>query len=63
MNKGYLAKIAYWMWHGDIDKMQYFIDRQEEVYGRITPEQGEWVCQKYNELEAVSDRPELIINE
>ena len=33
---GYLPKIAYWMFRGNLANVQFFIDRQEKDYGPIT---------------------------
>lgn len=33
---GYLPKIAYWMFKGNIANVRYFVNRQERDYGTIT---------------------------
>ena len=35
---GYLPKIAYWMFRGNLANVRYFIARQEKEYGTITSE-------------------------
>ena len=34
---GYLPKIAYHMVHNNLEKVQYFFERQVVAYGPITP--------------------------
>lgn len=36
--QGYLAKIAYHLAQGNISKYKYFLQRQREMYGELTPE-------------------------
>lgn len=36
--QGYLGKIAYHMFKGNFDKVQYFAKRQVQVYGDISEE-------------------------
>ena len=35
---GYLPKIAFWMFRGNLANVRYFINRQERDYGPITSE-------------------------
>ena len=49
---GYLPKIAYWMWLGNLVKVDYFRERQIKKYGPITPDQYETVAKMTNEIEA-----------
>ena len=49
---GYLPKIAYWMWLGNLVKVDYFRERQIKKYGPISPDQYETVARLYNEIEA-----------
>jgi hypothetical protein len=37
--QGYLPKIAYHMFKGNDEKINYFVKRQEDTYGPITPTQ------------------------
>ncbi len=37
--QGYLPKIAYHMFKGNDEKINYFVKRQEATYGPITPTQ------------------------
>lgn len=36
--QGYLGKIAYHIVQGNLDKVQYFVNRQTQTYGAITRE-------------------------
>ncbi len=49
---GYLPKIAYWMWLGNLVRVDYFRERQIEKYGPISPDDYETVARIYNEIEA-----------
>ncbi len=39
MQKNYFAKIAYHMFKGNEKQINYFVKRQEDTYGPITPTQ------------------------
>ena len=53
---GYLPKIAYWMFNGDLGRVRYFIARQEEVYGEISLEDEVLVEGMVADLKAETDR-------
>ena len=48
---GYLPKIAHHMVQGNVDKVEYFIKRQEDVYGPLTSQQRETLAKMYFELD------------
>ena len=47
---GYLPKIAFHMASGNNDKVEYFVNRQIETYGPITPQQMVQVNQGVTEI-------------
>lgn len=47
---GYLPKIAYHSYNGNIEKLEYFTRRQIEKYGPLTPEQLEWMLAELHRL-------------
>ena len=51
-HKGYLPKIAYWMWMGNTDKVMYFVNRQIMKYGAMEADDWATATRIYNELEA-----------
>ncbi len=48
---GYLPKIVHHMLQGNIEKVEYFIKRQEDVYGPLTAEQRETMAKMYFEAD------------
>ena len=47
---GYLPKIAYHLYKGNQDRVDYFIHRQLSVYGPIEDRQSWWVCAEVERL-------------
>ena len=48
---GYLPKIAYHMFKCDFDKMNHFMERQRNTYGKLTPDNLKRIVELHNELE------------
>ena len=51
-HKGYLPKIAYWMWMGNTDKVMYFVNRQTMKYGAMGQDEWATATAIYNKMEA-----------
>ena len=49
-DNGYLPKIAYHMYKGNQDRVDYFVYRQMSVYGEIEDRQAWWVHQEVERL-------------
>jgi len=47
---GYLPKIAYHLFKGNEDRVDYFVHRQMSVYGEIEHRQAWWVQQEVDRL-------------
>ena len=47
---GYLPKIAYHLAANNAEKVSYFMNRQAEVYGPITPEDMAFVTKESNNI-------------
>ena len=47
---GYLPKIAYHLYKGNDEKVEYFTKRQIERYGEVTHEQRWWVRDELSRL-------------
>ena len=47
---GYLPKIAYHMYKGNSEKVEYFSNRQRERYGEVTDEQRWWLLEEIHRL-------------
>ena len=50
---GYLNKIAYHIAANNAEKVSYFMNRQVEVYGPITPENMAFVTKESNKIQRV----------
>ena len=50
---GYLPKIAYHIAANNAEKVSYFMNRQVEVYGPITPEDMAFVTKESNKIQRV----------
>lgn len=58
--QGYLGKIAYHMFKGNFDKVQYFAKRQVDVYGDISEEDNRMIHRLISDLKLdalVAGRP------
>ena len=47
---GYLPKISYHLAKGNPDKVEFFVNRHQEVYGPLTPQDWYWVTQRMNQI-------------
>ena len=57
--QGYLGKIAYHMFKGNFDKVQYFAKRQVQTYGDISEEDDRMINQlviDYKRQQAAEER-------
>ena len=50
---GYLPKIVHHMLQGNVNKVEYFVKRQEDVYGPLTDKDRETMAKMYFEANKV----------